>query len=327
MLLQSTGGAENSPLIIYVLLESTEASNEANFQYYLREGISEDDGCLHIILTDPKRVGALKDVADDILGIQKSSFPLPLNHENFETVEACKLSQNDRLLSEANAGSQEFKTLPRLSFGNAKYVRQKVSSCIWGAVGGLLGSSDIDASRFTHYIVTNSALRGPFVPAYFKVRDMKAAPFMPHIAARLEFCCKMLVYRCLPKSYLSMRNVQHSLGSNMHSARLPLHEACLSQQLREYMSPIRYHSPRLLSAASILLQALNISWPAIFTRRLTAVTKLVGPVISCETIDWPPAVSEELRERDVPHLSHNTFAFDKVTSSVILEKDYQSLPD
>lgn len=57
--MQSTGSTAEPVLVIYVLLESTEASNEANFQYYLREGISENDGCLHIILVDPQRVRKL----------------------------------------------------------------------------------------------------------------------------------------------------------------------------------------------------------------------------------------------------------------------------
>ena len=57
--LQSTGSTAEPVLVIYVLLESTEASNEANFQYYLREGIRENDGCLHIILVDPQRVSKL----------------------------------------------------------------------------------------------------------------------------------------------------------------------------------------------------------------------------------------------------------------------------
>ena len=59
-------------------------------------------------------------------------------------------------------------------------------------------------------------------------------------------------------------------------------------------------------------QVLQTSWPRIFTSRLNAGTKLVGPVISCQTIDWPAAVPEVLRERDVPHLSHDMLAFDKV---------------
>ena len=73
------------------------------------------------------------------------------------------------------------------------------------------------------------------------------------------------------------------------------------------------------------MQASNISWPRIFTARLSATTKLVGPVISCQTVDWPAAVPEELRERDVPHLSHDMFAFDKVQDLVVIFKDYLSL--
>lgn len=65
------------------------------------------------------------------------------------------------------------------------------------------------------------------------------------------------------------------------------------------------------------MQASDISWPRIFTARLNAVTKLVGPVISCQTVDWPIAVPEGLRSKDVPHLSNDMFAVDKVASSLI----------
>ena len=55
MSVQSAGNPANPTLIIYLLLKSNEESNEANFQYYLREGISEDDGCSHVILIDSKK--------------------------------------------------------------------------------------------------------------------------------------------------------------------------------------------------------------------------------------------------------------------------------
>ena len=34
------------------MLSSDDPENYANFQYYLREGIREDDGCTHIIILD-----------------------------------------------------------------------------------------------------------------------------------------------------------------------------------------------------------------------------------------------------------------------------------
>ena len=60
--------------------------------------------------------------------------------------------------------------LPSLPFGNAKYVKQSASTCIWGAVADLLASPDLDTSKYTNFIVTNSGLRGPFLPAYSVVR-------------------------------------------------------------------------------------------------------------------------------------------------------------
>lgn len=55
--LQPTKLSAMSPtLIVYVLLDSTDEAFEANFRYYVREAIAEDDGCSHVILLDPKRV-------------------------------------------------------------------------------------------------------------------------------------------------------------------------------------------------------------------------------------------------------------------------------
>ena len=50
-------GRAEKPLVVYVLLETDDEANDVNLRYYVREGIREDDGCTHIILVDPKRVG------------------------------------------------------------------------------------------------------------------------------------------------------------------------------------------------------------------------------------------------------------------------------
>ena len=54
-------GRAEKPLVVYVLLETDDEANDANLRYYVREGIREDDGCTHIILVDPKRVGPTLD--------------------------------------------------------------------------------------------------------------------------------------------------------------------------------------------------------------------------------------------------------------------------
>jgi len=52
-------GKAEVPLVVYVLLETEDGANDANLHYFVREGIREDDGCTHIILVDPKRVGIM----------------------------------------------------------------------------------------------------------------------------------------------------------------------------------------------------------------------------------------------------------------------------
>lgn len=59
LFLQSIGTYQHDkdrPLIVYALLESKEQANADNFDYYLRQGIREDDGCLHIILVAADKV-------------------------------------------------------------------------------------------------------------------------------------------------------------------------------------------------------------------------------------------------------------------------------
>lgn len=46
------------PLVIYSYWQSDDPENEANLQYYVREGIREDDSSLHIILVDAKQVSS-----------------------------------------------------------------------------------------------------------------------------------------------------------------------------------------------------------------------------------------------------------------------------
>ena len=50
------GEGKTSILIVYVLLESADEANDANFLFYVRESVEEDDGYTHVILIDPKRV-------------------------------------------------------------------------------------------------------------------------------------------------------------------------------------------------------------------------------------------------------------------------------
>ena len=54
---------------------------------------------------------------------------------------------------------------------NARYILHKNECYDWGAVGWLLlRSGKIHLSRFKYFVVTNSSVRGPFLPPYIPVR-------------------------------------------------------------------------------------------------------------------------------------------------------------
>ena len=56
--------------------------------------------------------------------------------------------------------------LPR----NAKYVQHANECYDWGAVGWLLlHSGQVKLSHYRFFVVTNSSVRGPFVPPYIPV--------------------------------------------------------------------------------------------------------------------------------------------------------------
>ena len=79
--------------------------------------------------------------------------------------------------------------------------------------------------------------------------------------------------------------------------------------------------PLVLGSA---LQGSRTSWPGIFTSRLNDKTRLVGPVISCQTIEWPKGIPDIEAAENIPHLSHEMFAFDKVTA--LADTAHPSLP-
>lgn len=59
--------------------------------------------------------------------------------------------------------------LPALP-ANARYVMHSNECYDWGAVGWLLlRSGKIDLSRFKYFVITNSSVRGPFLPPYISV--------------------------------------------------------------------------------------------------------------------------------------------------------------
>ena len=65
------------------------------------------------------------------------------------------------------------KALPRLPVENAKYVKRRSKACLWGGLGDLLRSPEVDLSKFTSFVMLTSRLRGPFLPAYLQVAALR----------------------------------------------------------------------------------------------------------------------------------------------------------
>lgn len=57
---------------------------------------------------------------------------------------------------------------------NARYVFH-VNECLdWGTWGWLLATSQVDVNKYQYFILMNSSVRGPFLPAYWKVSSKYA---------------------------------------------------------------------------------------------------------------------------------------------------------
>lgn len=67
--------------------------------------------------------------------------------------------------------SVQFARLPKLP-ENAKYIPH-INECYdWGALGWLLlHSGKVNISQYKFFVITNSSVRGPFLPSYIQVRQ------------------------------------------------------------------------------------------------------------------------------------------------------------
>ena len=66
-------------------------------------------------------------------------------------------------------------------------------------------------------------------------------------------------------------------------------------------------------ATSIAGGTQGSSWSTLLTSKLDNNTKLVGPLISCQDVDWPPSMPQAERRHGVPHLPPHMLATDRVS--------------
>lgn len=85
---------------------------------------------------------------------------------------------------------QDLRTLPALQVENAKYVKAKEKDCLFGAMGALLRSSEVDTSKFTSFIFLTSAVRGPFLPPHVKVRKIYVCIRWLHHSLSIRAACQ-----------------------------------------------------------------------------------------------------------------------------------------
>ena len=68
----------------------------------------------------------------------------------------------------------QFASLPKLP-RNAKYIQHRNECYDWGALGWLLlRSGKVNMSKFTYFVITNSSVRGPFLPSYIQVKQQSS---------------------------------------------------------------------------------------------------------------------------------------------------------
>ena len=75
--------------------------------------------------------------------------------------------------------------LPQLP-SNARYAFHSNNCFDWGTFGWAMQTQSLELSRYDYFIFLNSSVRGPFLPAYLRVRPEMShlLPCLPHAALR-----------------------------------------------------------------------------------------------------------------------------------------------
>lgn len=70
--------------------------------------------------------------------------------------------------------------LPELP-ANARYLHHPNQCYDWGTFGWVLENQGVNISMYKYFIFLNSSARGPFMPAYIKVRMHATVSFVVYI--------------------------------------------------------------------------------------------------------------------------------------------------
>lgn len=132
---------QDKTLVVHIFAD-TDPEYLENLKFFIRYGILQEDNAEYIVL-----------IQTDSSTIVRAREPSALQPFNLSMV------------------FLQFARLPGLP-SNAKYVQHKNECYDWGAVGWLLlHSGKVNMSKFKYFVVTNSSVRGPFLPSYVQVQQ------------------------------------------------------------------------------------------------------------------------------------------------------------
>jgi len=153
---------------------------------------------------------------------------------------------------------------------NAQYLLHENCCFDWGAAGWAVAEGKVAPTRYSHIILVNSSVRGPFLPAYWPVRHA-ARPMCMVLAHAPE--------HAVPLRLVPRRNA-HLLQcvTGRWPGLLGSMAACRCCLFAARRARSRCATPGL---AARYPQA-GVHWSAVLTTRLNDMVKLVGPTISCE---------------------------------------------
>ena len=60
------------------------------------------------------------------------------------------------------------------------------------------------------------------------------------------------------------------------------------------------------------MQEFGVSWPSLLAAKLNNFTKLAGPLISCQDIDWPASMPEQ-QQKGQPYFPEHMLVTDQVS--------------
>lgn len=142
-----THGCLSAPLdktLVVHIFADTDPEYLENLKFFIRYGILQEDNAEYIVL------------------IQTDSSTI---------VRARKPSALQPFSAFLSVVIVQFARLPGLP-DNAKYVQHKNECYDWGTVGWLLlHSGKVKMSEFKYFVITNSSVRGPFLPSYVQVNQ------------------------------------------------------------------------------------------------------------------------------------------------------------